>query len=1085
MHLQPSEELSRFHEQIRSGTLPVQPTRGEAVWLPGQGEHRQVTTLVCSRGQLGESDDLSEQSVSCERFCEPIFSRFGGRRAPRQGATCLVYFGYPQAYEDAARRAVHSGIAMAAADASSRSFARIGIHTGPVLVGEKHGPRWQDRDLTGVSLEVARDCQRQAAPGQVLITADTRRLVQEFFILDEIDTPPIRATAEPVPLYLVRGETDLQKWLAGTQRLTPFTGRTEEINFLKASYEKVLQGKGQIILVSGEPGIGKSRLLRELNKDAGISWLVARCQPHLQNNSLSPLINILEQLLGFDAEESPEIRLDKLTGILAWYDLDRPSTIWSLSLLLGLPVQTSVPEVITKAQREQMRQLMMTLLQRRSTQQPLVLVIEDMHWSDPSTVEWLSQSLASLTNIPCLTLLTARPAFNRARLAVPGAEYSLVELVLQPLPLQQAGEMVTELIGDSHFEESYRRHILHHTDGVPLFIEEMTKMLLERPELSNAISSSGTGRAAGIPATLRDSLAARLDFLGQAKETAQWAAVLGREFSTPVLQACVSYDLSRLQSDILRLIEAEVIAPLQAASPKKKTQAGIQTRYQFRHALIQEVAYASMLKSHRLEAHRQIAKTLEEQFSQIVASQPEILAQHFANGRLVSRAMEYWLMAGDLAIAKGATLEAQNFIESALGQAKQVTDPGQGPAAVARCQQALGHLHRLRGEYQDALHHLEAAGSTWAALDDRAGLAQTRTEIGIIYMFKGDYRAAQLVLEEGLEFARAVDDRVGMALAINHLGTTAYYQSDYAQARIRYEESLALRRALGNQRSVANSLNNLGLLANAQGDLDTARRMHEESLALRRTLGDKKGIANSLNNLGVLSETLKDYRTALSFYEECLALCREINDKWQVAVLLSNLGSVASSLGDYSTAEMRLDESLSLKREMGDKRGIAVSTCILGDVKLRQGLVPAAETFYRDSLLLAQEIGERRYQNIARLGLGLIALTREQFQIAQQSLLECLKILNEVGDHANIIDALIGLADALAHLGEEQRAARLLGAVQEMLGGKTDSLVTSRPFYDQAVSAAQEALGDSAYQAACQEGARMKMEDVIALAEAA
>ncbi len=234
-----------------------------------------------------------------------------------------------------------------------------------------------------------------------------------------------------------------------------------------------------------------------------------------------------------------------------------------------------------------------------------------------------------------------------------------------------------------------------------------------------------------------------------------------------------------------------------------------------------------------------------------------------------------------------------------------------------------------------------------------------------------------------------------------------------------------------------------------------------------------------------MSETLKDYRTALSFYEECLALCREINDKWQVAVLLSNLGSVASSLGDYSTAEMRLDESLSLKREMGDKRGIAVSTCILGDVKLRQGLVPAAETFYRDSLLLAQEIGERRYQNIARLGLGLIALTREQFQIAQQSLLECLKILNEVGDHANIIDALIGLADALAHLGEEQRAARLLGAVQEMLGGKTDSLVTSRPFYDQAVSAAQEALGDSAYQAACQEGARMKMEDVIALAEAA
>jgi DNA-binding SARP family transcriptional activator/class 3 adenylate cyclase len=1091
--LEPSAEMMRFYETIRSGTNPVKTAEVESSWLAGQGEQRQVTTLVCSRRLLEEGEDLAEQAGVCERFCEPIFSRFGGRRAPRQGATCLVYFGYPQAYEDAARRAVHSGLAMIKTGSADGEPARIGIHTGAIMIGEMHGPRWQDRDLTGVALEVARDCQRQAGPGQVVITADTRRLLQDSFLLEAVDTPIFKLTGEPVSLYLVRGETDLQNWLAGTQRQTSFVGRAAEINLLKASYEKVLRGRGQIVLVSGEPGIGKSRLLRELKGETGIPWLVARCQPHLQNNSLSPLIGILEQLLGFETVDSPETRLEKLSGALAWYDLQRPSAVWSLSLLLGLPTQTPPPEVITKAQREQMRQLLMTLLQKRSAQQPFVLVIEDIHWSDPSTVEWISHSLGFLANIPCLTVLTARPAFDPARLMTKEGQSGLLRLVLNPLPVEQVEDMVTQLVGDSRFEEIYRRHIIDHTDGVPLFVEEMTKMLLERPGLRNA-SSPG----AGIPVSLRDSLAARLDFLGQAKETAQWAAVQGREFNMAVLRACVPYDHSRLETDILRLIEAELIAPLPRTSTdprysqgddlvsnKKSKKAGVQNRYQFKHALIQEVAYASMLRGHRQEVHRQIAKVLEEKSSQDAVTQPEILAQHFANSGSSSKAVEYWLLAGDLAIAKGATLEAHNFFENALANARLVPESEQGSVAVARCQLALGHLLRLRGEYDSALLQLEAARSAYAALDDRARLSQALAEIGIIHVFKADYPAAQMFLEESLDLARAVDDRVGMAQAINYLGTTAYYQSDYARARQCYEESLELRKALGDQRAIANSLNNIGLLATAQGDFDTARQRHEESLALRRKLGNKQGIADSLNNLGVLAENLRDYRAARTYYEESLDLCREIDDKWQIALLLSNLGSVAANLGDYSTAEKMLDESLSLKRDMSDKRGIAVSTCLLGDIKLRQSQISAAETYYKNSQSLAQEIGEKHYQNLARLGLGFVALTQGEFQTAQQSLLECLKILNEIGDEANSIEALIGLADVFTCLGEELRAAKILGATQEMLDGKVQFLLTSRPYYDQAIDSARAALGEAAYEAACREGSQMKVEDVIALAEEA
>lgn len=640
LDLAPSAEITRLYEHIRSGETPVSsPTATgdeEAIWLSNQGELRRVTTLVCSRGGT-DSEDMQEQMERCGRLCEGIFNRFGGRRVSRQGDMCLIYFGYPLAYEDATRRAVHSALTVVAGMEEGESL-RLGVHTGLMMVGERRGPRWQERDLVGTAIEIARGCQRLAAPGEVVVSADAFRLVQEFFDSEPLETQIVGPSGQPSLAHRVRGVSRAGSrldWLAQMERLTHFVGRNEELRRLEACYEQVLQGKGQSVMLSGEPGIGKSRLIWELkrrmrviNDPAGdrlserpaILWLSSRCLPHYHATSLFPIIDLLEQLLGFHASDSLETRREKLAGMLAWYGLGQPSSIWLLEHLLGLPSNAPEAETISAAQRDQMRAIFIALVQKRATEQTLAIEIEDLQWSDPSTIDWLGESLAALSTVPCLTILSARAEFSPAWLTRPEVQSRTVRVNLGALDAEQAEQIVFDLAGDHLLGEEHRRQIVAHADGIPLFIEELTKMFLERM----ATAEPGGARPA-IPSTLLDSLAARLDNLGAAKETAQWAAVLGREFAHPILEACTPYDEQRLQSDLAVLIEAEIIAPIRT-TPQKSTDAASRRaprRYTFRHALIHEAAYTSLLKRTRQAYHRRIAEIITTRCSKFAEARPE------------------------------------------------------------------------------------------------------------------------------------------------------------------------------------------------------------------------------------------------------------------------------------------------------------------------------------------------------------------------------------------------------------------------------------------------------------------------------
>jgi DNA-binding SARP family transcriptional activator len=700
--IRPSIEITRLYEQIRSGGASggKPPKEDEASWLSTQGERRQITVLICSRGNqrllLENLEDAQEQMAYCEQHCERIFHRFGGQRARRLGDACLVYFGFPKAYEDAARRAVHSGMAITHAQ-NLVWPARIAIHTGVVVVGEPRGNNWQDRDLVGNVFDVTRNYHQLAEPGGVLVSEDTRRLVQEFFhfeLLHQPDRSPSNSS-ESMPVYRVIGENNVQsrlEWLARTQHLTAFSGRETEIDRLRACYQRLLRGIGQVVLLRGEPGIGKSRLVWEFQRlvmeaptnpgsqlSPTVLWLTSQCQTYDQNTSLFPVIGLLGQLCGFQPDDSRQIRNEKLLLVLDQYDLNHPATVWLLSLFLGLIESStsteSVMPAVTNAQRKQMHEVLFTIMRKVTHRQSLILVIEDMHWCDPSTLEWIGEAFSLLASIPCLILLTARPNFQPTWLVQPNFVENLLVLGLQPLLPEQAEEIVLDLVGEYQLAPTILRKIVEQTDGNPLFIEELTKTLLER-----SLSGEGWRPDTEIPITLRDSLAARLDHLGIAKETAQWAAVLGREFTYPVLQACVPYDQQRTQNDLARLIEYELITPVQDVGVNTRhVNYGIpgasgSTRYVFKHILVQEAAYSSLLKRTRQVYHRRIAETLEHRFPQMVETRPEVLAQHYTSAGMITKAVDYWLMAGQRATAQGATLEVIMFLDRAI-EMIGTTDP--------------------------------------------------------------------------------------------------------------------------------------------------------------------------------------------------------------------------------------------------------------------------------------------------------------------------------------------------------------------------------------------------------------------------
>jgi tetratricopeptide (TPR) repeat protein len=658
----------------------------------------------------------------------------------------------------------------------------VGLHTGPAIVELKEDAV----SLVGEARHVALRLKELAAPGRVVCTESTHRLFQGRFDCARLGPRQIKGLAQPVQLFRVDATAAAADPIEASARagLTPLTGRDNEISLLRDRWEQALEGMGQVVLLVGEPGLGKSRLVHALKQhvlgqvaegqdDAPVlEW---RCSPHYQNTGLHPAIDFFERSLAFGREEPPEARFDRLLSRLQQYDLARPEAVplWAALLSLPTPERFAPLSLPPARQREETFRALLEWLQARAARRPTLFVIEDLHWVDASTLEFLGQLVAEACHDPILTVLTFRPEFQTPWPA-PSHQTSLA---LTRLTRRQVGDLMRKKAGDA-LSDALVDQIYDRAGGVPLFVEEFTKMVEESGP------PGGTLPAHEIPATLQDLVMARLDRMEGGRELAQLAAVLGREFGYELLCAVAALDEPALQAELARLVQAELL--YQKGRPPRST-------YTFKHALLEDALYNALVKGKRQQFHRRIAEVLEARFPQTAETQPELLAHHYTEAGLAEKAVGYWLKAGQRSRDRSALREAIGHLNKGLALLETLGQTRERDERQLQFLTTLGPTHITARGYAapEAGPILLRARQLCQRIGDAQQLFGIMLGTWEWRLVRGELRPCVDLAADGLALAERLNDPGVTMEALFMPGVTMFYRGEFAGARACYEKALA------------------------------------------------------------------------------------------------------------------------------------------------------------------------------------------------------------------------------------------------------------------------------------------------------
>jgi class 3 adenylate cyclase len=731
---------------------------------PRGGERRQLTVMFCDlAGSTALSEKLDPEELrsllhAYRTLCGNVIARYDGFIARYVGDGILTYFGWPAAHEDDAERAARAALEIVhcvkRASSTEDLSVRIGIATGPVVVGEAAGTGDQSRLAVGSTPNLSARLQGLAAPGEIVIAASTRRLIGNAFELTDLGELGLKGIAGPVHSWRV------ERVLASESRfdasrgggtLTPLVGREDELDLLLGRWARARAGAGQVVLLSGEPGIGKSRILRALREQLelqGAQALRFQCSPYYVNSAFWPSIDNIERALKFTRDEKVDSKLDKLEALIVT-QYGRPlADVRFVASMLLIPCEARygrLPMTPQKQKDETLRTLV-DLTEAAARQQPGVLLFEDAHWADPTTLEVLDLLIDRVKAVPLLVVLTHRPEFQPRW----SGQGHVGELNLSKLSPAESAAMVSGLTGGKALPGPLLEQILAKADGVPLFIEELTRSILESGDLEEAgdhYEYAGSARAVTIPATLRDSLMARLDRFMPVKEIAQIGAAIGRAFSYELIAAVAPMPQAQLDESLARLIESGLA--FRRGTPPDAV-------YIFKHALLQDAAYDSLLKSRRHELHAKIARVIEACFPNIKATEPEVLAHHLTEAGLTNAAIPLWQIAGELASKRMALTEAISHLSRGLELVFTVPGSSQRDAGELGLRTRLGIAYwTLKGW---------AAPEIWTNLHPALGLAKSLNRhdaltpifVGLVSTIFAQGRVAEALpwAEEALELAK-------------------------------------------------------------------------------------------------------------------------------------------------------------------------------------------------------------------------------------------------------------------------------------------------------------------------------------------
>jgi class 3 adenylate cyclase/tetratricopeptide (TPR) repeat protein len=1017
-------------------------------------ERRQLTVMFCDlvdstrlAGQL-DPEDLRDVVRAYQAVCAAAIGRFGGHIAQYLGDGLLIYFGYPLAHEDDALRAVHTALAILEAmqqlnsrlerERRVRLAVRLGIHTGLVVVGDMGGGDRQEQLALGETPNIAARLQSLAAPDTVVISAATQQLVQGLFTCDTMGVQALKGMSQPIEVYRVLGVSAAQSRFeaAVTTGLTPLVGREEEVGLLRRRWEQVVEGHGQVVVLSGEAGIGKSRLVQELRQwsaHTGGRRLTFRCSPYTQQSALYPVIDHLQRALEWQRDDTPAAKLAKLEQGLRGSRVSQPEAVPLLATLLSLPHPASYPPLSLSPQRQKQRtwNMLVAWLLEEAEQQPVLAIWEDLHWADPSTLEWLGGLLEQVPTVRLLTLLTHRPEFRP-----PWPQRSHVTpLALTRLTRPQIEAMVTCVAGGKPLPAAVVQQIVARTDGVPLFVEELVKAVLETglvQEETERYVLTGPLPTLAIPATLHDALMARLDRLGAAKGVAQLGAVLGREFAYELLQAVAAMEEATLQHSLGQLVEVELL--YQRGQPPQAT-------YLFKHALVQDTAYQSLLRSTRQLYHQRVTQVLESRFPEIVESQPELLAHHALRGEVWDKAVAYGREAGTKAVARSAYHEAVTAFEQALTALTHLPETRETREQAIDLRLALRSALLPSGDLGRILACVREAEVLAVALDDPRRLAQISVFLSNYFHRMGAYDQAIAAAQRTLALAAASGEVDLQALANLRLGAAFQGQGDYRRAIDCLQQTVAsLNRARRHERfgqTILPAVASRALLATCHAELGTfaeGRALGDEGLRIAEAMAHPESLMLASWGIGLLALRHGDLPSALSLLERAVGFCQDADFPLWFPMIAAPLGEVYMLAGRVADAVSLL--SRALKQTIVLKRVDLQALChlALGEAQAHAGCLEEAHTLAEQALAQVREYQERGNQAYTLRLFGEIAARRQPPEVAHAAAhyQQARTLAEELGMGPLVAHCHRGLGTLYATAGQTEQAGVELSTAIEM-----------------------------------------------------
>jgi class 3 adenylate cyclase/predicted ATPase len=1016
-------------------------------------ERRYLTVMFCdvvgstALSERLDPEELNDVILAYREVVATATLRFGGFVARYVGDGVLIYFGYPKAHGDDPVRALHASLEILAGMrklSQSLKIAkgievpiRIGVHTGLVVVGDlARGSVREEAGVVGEAPNIAARLMDLTPADSVHVSGVTYSLVRGHFECVELGESPIAGLSRPIAIFkvLARRADEATAEFSDSIQVTALVNRTQELAILDERWKRVIAGSGEVVLITGEPGIGKSRLVRAFGDSlVGTKHLKINlnCSPYFCNSALYPVVTFLTRWL----EAGGGDKLARLAQAIADVGMRPDEAVPVMASLLSIPLAPPYRELESSSaiKRSMTMEFLREWLRRLAEDSPALIVVEDLHWADASTLELAATLSGSIAKSPILLLLAFRPG-----VALP-APLDVSPVRLERLTSPQVHEMIARVTGDARLPFALIEQVARKTDGVPLFVEELTKAVLESPRFadSSVQSAAGASPELDIPISLHATLMARLDSLAFAKGVAQRAAVLGREFSYELIAAATPLPAEQLDRGLAELVEAQLL--FQLGTPPR-------ANYVFKHSMIQETAYRSLLRAQRRVYHLEIANALVAQFPQATSSQPEFVAHHFSAANRPVDAAPYWRRAGEHALARSANVEATAHLKKGLGDLAGAPESPERTKEEVMLLVALGSaLSALMGSAADEVGKTYArAEELCRNLDDAEYLFPALRGLQSFYLVHGPLHTARRMVEQLCEMADRTGNLSQRVEAQRRLGWCLFCMGDLEEGRrfllmalAQYDRRQSARHIVtyGSDPGVI-GLINVAWLEWFSGRVQIAIEFSDRAIALARDLSYGLGLAYAIGMSAALYQSLGDHARTSRLAEETIALAEKHGFPYWVAWATGLLGWTRARNGDAETGIELLEKALASYRATGAELFCPYLLGLLAEVHLDLGRYDRALALCDEALASSERTDAHFFDaEIHRIeGLGLLSRDKDP-AAASACFGEAIGLAHEQGAHMLELRSVLALGRLSLSQGRGAQAAHLVAAAIDSIDG--------------------------------------------------